>query len=247
MQHHGKARLSTFMRWCVVCDYAENNPAEFVEIKQPATPRYEWTATKWHAIRSALAIDGRGLALPSGAMMQVYMDLCFLLYQRNTDVRLLRTAQIDRAAGVIRFVPAKTLKSSGANVSVQITPAIAAVLDRAATIRKEWDAEGRKVWGYVICKRDGTVYAPNGISSAWDRACEHAGVTGLTSKSIRGYAATEADRQGYTKGQIQKALAHRLVTTTEGYIAKHEEVISAITLGLPVIQHETASILPLKF
>ena len=235
MQRDGKSRLSTFMRWCVVCDYAATNPCEFIEIKQMAPKRFDWTPAKWHAIRNALVIDKNGQAVPSGAMMQCYIDLCFLLYQRNTDVRLLLIPQVDYAAGLIRFVPAKTEHSTGANVSVPITADIAAVLRRATAIRAAWDADGRKIWKYAICKRDGTSYTASGLRDAWDAACTRAQIKGLTSKSIRAYAATEADRQGYTKGQIQKGLAHRLITTTEGYVARHEEVISAITLALPAV------------
>ena len=234
MQRDGKSRLSTFLRWCVVCDYATTNPCEFIEIKQPPAKRFDWSPTKWHAIRAALLHDKLDRIVPSGAMMQCYIDLCFLLYQRNTDVRLLTIPQVDKAANLIRFVPAKTEHSTGANVSVPITPAIAAVLARAKNLRDGWDAEGRKIWKYVICKKDGTTYTASGIRDAWDAACIRADIKGLTSKSIRSYAATEADRQGYTKGEIQKGLAHRLITTTEGYVAKHEEVVSALALALPV-------------
>ena len=66
--------------------------------------------------------------------MQCFIDLCYLTAQRSTEIRTLKWSQIDRAAGVIHFVPSKTEESSGAAVDFKITPEIEAVLDRIREI-----------------------------------------------------------------------------------------------------------------
>lgn len=103
-------------------------------------------------------------------MVQCYIDLCYMLYQRTTEIRLLKWSQIDSSAGVIHFTPTKTERSSGATVSVPITPAVEAVLERARKI-------GSVKSMYVIHKLNGEYYATRGIGTAWVRACARAGVT----------------------------------------------------------------------
>ena len=70
--------------------------------------------------------------VPTGPMMQCFIDLCYLTAQRSTEIRNLRwTADprdpdgcswVDRAAGVIHFRPSKTEDSSGVSVDFKITP-----------------------------------------------------------------------------------------------------------------------------
>jgi integrase len=67
----------------------------------------------------------------TGPMMQCFIELCYLTCQRSTEIRLLTWEQIDRATGVIHFVPTKTAESSGEAVDWPITPDIDTVLNRA--------------------------------------------------------------------------------------------------------------------
>lgn len=216
MKHHYKARLSTFFRWCASKRYAEGNPCRDISISLPVAKRVEWTPVAWHAIRDKLS-----------PMLQCYVDLCFLLYQRNTDVRLLKLTQIDDAG--VRNTPVKTVKSSGKNVTVPMTPEIKSVLERAAELRKGF----KLATIYVISKPDGQPYKASGIRSAWNRAQVDAGVEGYTTKSIRPYAASIAKRSGYSLEAIQVGLAHTSKGTTEGYMERHAESVSEITLKLP--------------
>lgn len=165
-------------------------------------------------------------------MHQCYHDLSFLIYQRTTDVRLLKRSQI--RDGVIHFEPSKTQESSGAAVDIPITPAIQAVLDRAAAISKEW----KVVCPYVIHTRLRTAFTRSGIYSAYRRADAeiHGGddkVIGLNPKALRPYSATTAKKQGFDINQLQVGLAHTSVKTTEGYVHQHEVPLSAVSLTLP--------------
>lgn len=217
MKHHYKSRLSTFFRWAALKRYAPGNPCRDITIPLPVARRVEWTPVIWHAIRDQLA-----------PMLQCYLDLCFLLYQRNTDVRLLTLPQIDDDG--IRVTPGKTLKASGKNVTIPLTPAIRAVLARAAELRKQ----GKPTF-YVIAKPDGQPYTASGIRSIIDRAQGRLDppLKGYTTKSIRPYAAAAAKRAGFSKDQIQIGLAHTSVGTTEGYMERHAEAVSVIVLDLP--------------
>lgn len=218
MKLHYKQRLSTFFIWCALKNYTAHNPCAVIKLAKPKAKRVLWTSEVWHTIRAKLE-----------PMMQVNMDLCFLLYQRNTDVRKLMLPQVDEKE--IRFTPAKTLKSSGANVTIPITSAVRAVLDRAEEMRKGFKIKSM----YVVCKPDGQPYTATGISSAFERAqraCTPP-LKGFTTKSIRPYAASAAKRSGYTLEQIKVGLAHMSIETTEGYMESHAESVSAIALELP--------------
>ncbi|MCE2724487.1 MAG: tyrosine-type recombinase/integrase [Burkholderiales bacterium] len=216
MKHHYKSRLSTFFRWCCTRRYCSHNPCRDIEVKLPPAKRVQWSVEAWHSIRAKLS-----------PMLQCYMDLCFLLYQRNTDARLLMLTQFQ--GNGISVTPLKTRRSSGKNVTIQRTPEIDAVLERATELKKGHEVASM----YVICKPDGDPYTASGIRSSFDRAQTLAGLSGFTTKSIRPYAASVARRMGYTKEQIQVGLAHTTMSTTEGYLDRHAEAVSAITLTLP--------------
>jgi integrase len=254
-QHHVKARLSTFFRWCVRRGLRADNPCREVWVESPPRHKSKWTDESFHAIRDALVPtqdetrwhrkDGRLRDdVRAGLMMQCYLDLSFLLYQRATDVRLLRSSQVREREKVIHFEPTKTAKSSGAEVDIPITPEIEAVLVRAKSLTKVKPGPGGDAFG--IQTRDGGGYTRYGVRSALDRAAEAAGyavrtpgakrarASGLTAKDLRPYAASAAKRQGYTLEQLKEGLAHTSITTTEGYIQQHTTPVSAVQLRLPV-------------
>ncbi len=214
-----KSRISTFFRWCIdEHNLRDINPCNEVWLKQPPKTKTPWTDSLFYAVRDRLS-----------AMHQCYHDLSFLLYQRTTDVRLLRRADVFDSH--IHFQPTKTEKSSGAAVDIKLTPEIRAVLERAATISKEW----KVVCGYVIHTRDGTPFTRSGIYSAYMRAdaALHGKPIGLNPKALRPYAATAAKLQGFSSEDIQTGLAHVSIRTTEGYIQQHEVPVSPVVLRLP--------------
>jgi len=140
---HYKARISTFFRWCIAdAGLIKINPCTAVWVERPVSRKTPWTPELFWEVRDRLE-----------PMHQCYHDLSFLLYQRTTDVRLLRRAQIRE--GVIHFAPSKTLRSSGKEVDIPITPAIQSVLDRAAELSKEIAKKRGVISPFVIHTRQG--------------------------------------------------------------------------------------------
>lgn len=214
---HYKATASRFFRWCVEeAGLRNDNPCREVWIKKAPKHKSKWTDELYLGIRDQVP-----------PMHQCYMDLSVLLYQRATDVRLLRRSQ--RQDGVIRFEPTKTERSSSAQVDIPETPEIQVVLDRAAAISREWGV----VCPFVIHTRQGTAYTRSGVYSAIRRAAEQLGATGLNPKDLRPYAASRAKQQGASLEQLKIALAHTSITTTEGYVQQHTVPVSPVVVTLP--------------
>lgn len=225
---HYKSLLSTFFRWTIIKRMRTTNPCEHVRLDKPPRKPLRWTPETFNAIRNALlTLNHKGAPRDAGVMMQCYMDLSYLLYQRATDVRLLERAQIRDEW--IYFRPTKTRESSGVELEIMITPEIRSVLDRAAAASKRM----RVVCRYVIHTRGGTAFTRSGIYSAFHRAAKTTGIEGINPKSLRSFAATMAKRQGATLEDLQEGLGHTSVTTTEGYVRKHEVRRSKIQLTLP--------------
>ncbi len=249
MQHHAKSRLSTFFRWCMEEGLRNDNPCRDLWIKGGARHKSKWTRESFHAIRDALLptldeskwrrADGRLRDdVRAGLMVQCYLDLSFLLYQRTTDIRRLRYSQILEAERLIHFEPTKTARSSGAEIYIPITAALEAVLGRARSLAKIKPGPGGDA--FVIQTRKGGPYTAFGIRSAIDRAAIRAGYatangprSGLTAKDLRAFAASCAKAQGYTLEQLKAGLAHTTITTTEGYVQQHTVPVSEVTLTLP--------------
>ena len=233
MKRHAKARLSTFFRWAVNTGLRETNPCREVWIEKAPKHKSKWTDASFHAIRDKLR-----------PIVQCYLDLSFLIYQRSTDVRLLRWSQVWEKQGVIHFKPSKTMKSSGLEIDIPITPQITAVLDRARSLAKIRSGPGGDA--FVIQTSNGSPYTASGIRGALGFAAEAAGLapprksgqqkpnaSGFTAKDMRAYAASSAERQGYTLRQLQLGLAHTSITTTEGYVQQHKTPVSEVALRLP--------------
>lgn len=68
---------------------------------------------------------------------------------------------------------------------------------------------------------------------SFKRACDRAGVAGVTLKDIRAKAATDAKERGYKDTQIQIALAHTDLESTEHYIRRRQLPVSEGTMELP--------------
>ncbi|MBE0612114.1 MAG: hypothetical protein IH604_00455 [Burkholderiales bacterium] len=220
---HYKARMSTFFRWCIAdVGLIKINPCNAVWLEKPVSKKTPWTPKLFWDVREKLE-----------PMHQCYHELSFLLYQRTTDVRLLRREQIRE--GVIHFAPSKTLKSSGKEVDIPITSAIQGVLDRAAVMSREIAKKRGVIGPYVIQTRQGTAYTRSGIHSAYRRADEelHGAATGLNPKALRPFAVTMAKKFGYRVDQLQIGLAHTSQKTTEGYVQQHEVPVSEVMLELP--------------
>lgn len=183
-----KGHLVKFFAWCNRRGLLNTNPAREVTVDKPPKRDVYMTDEQYLKIRENLLIGKDGRPTRSGPMVQCYMDLLFLLYQRGTEVRLLRWDQVTEEG--IAFKPTKTERSTGAKVFIPMTDAIRSVLERAKAIRKMRSM-------YLIHTEHGQPYTAHGIGSAFERACERAKVTGVTLKDIRAKAATDAKKLGY--------------------------------------------------
>lgn len=235
MQRVMRAFLSGFFQWCIENRRVTENPCRELRLKKPRPRRTYITDEHFAKIRGAMLETVYALAdrevsatVPTGPTMQCFVDLCYLTAQRSTDVRLLEWSAVDRAGGVIHFVPSKTEDSSGAAVDVAITPEIAAVLDRAESLR----CKGAT---HVVHRRDGRQFAATGVRSAWTRAVERAGLAGegYTVKDIRAKALTDAMRAGHSIEDLKVMAAHADSRTTQIYVKRREVPVSSIRVRVP--------------
>lgn len=238
MQRVMRSFMSGFCRWCIRNRLMTDNPCLHIKLKKPKPRKAYISDEQFVAIREAMLIDKTGSRVPAGPMMQCFVDLCYLTVQRTTDIRMLRWSQVDEAAGVIHFVPSKTEDSSGATVDWPITPEIHAVLERARELGKRPGGKVSRIQEArtdrtVIQTLTGAVYGATGVRSAWDRACERAGIAGFTLRDIRAKALTDAKRAGYDIAALMVAGAHTDAKTTEIYIKQRETPLSQVHLRIP--------------
>jgi len=219
-----RGHMSKFFAWCCRTDLLEVNPAREVEVAKPPARDVYITDDQYVAIRNALLVGKDGKPTRSGAMVQCYMDLPYLLYQRGTEIRLLRRDQVTDEG--IAFKPSKTERSSAKQVMVPLSEDAKAVLARAQSLGKVRSL-------YVVHTEHGQPYTAGGIASLFKRACARAGVTGVTLKDIRAKAATDAKERGYGEAQIQVALAHTDLKTTRGYLRGRNLPVSELMMELP--------------
>jgi integrase len=129
-------------------------------------------------------------------MQQYLIDLCYLTLQRSTKIRLLKWSDVDRATGVIHFLPTKTEDSSGIAVDIVITPEIVAVLERIAEI----DGYTRIGAAPVIHALNGSEYAPGAFRAAFDRA----------ELSEMGYTGQDDSREGADRRKTRRVRYQRV-------------------------------------
>ncbi|WP_240493667.1 tyrosine-type recombinase/integrase [Pandoraea sp. ISTKB] len=228
MQRVMRAFLSGFFSWCIVKRNMTQNPCREVRLKKPKTRGIYIPDDHFIAIRDALMKGKNGRPLRSGEIIQCFVDLCYLTMQRSTDVRNLRWSDVDRDAKVIHFLPSKTEDSTGEAVDWPITAEIDAVLERAR-------AFGKVKGTHVIHSLSGKPYKATTVRSAWDRACDRAGLENVvyTIKDIRAKAITDADGAGYTMEQLRVAAAHSDVKTTEIYVKSRLIPTSVVKIKIP--------------
>ncbi|HEV8291664.1 MAG TPA: tyrosine-type recombinase/integrase, partial [Tepidisphaeraceae bacterium] len=76
-------------------------------------------------------------------------------------------------------------------------------------------------------------YTASGVREVWRGACRRAGVIDATIKDLRGKAVTDARKSGYTLEEIQVAVAHTDIRTTQDYVKQREQPESAVIVGMP--------------
>lgn len=200
------------------------NPAKQISVAAPQKRDVYMTDEQYMKIWDALLTGKDGKPTRTGAMVQCYMDLLYLLYQRGTDVRLLRWDQITPEG--ILFKPTKTERSSGTKVLVPIGNDTRVVLKRLKGLSKMRSM-------YLIHTEHGQPYTGNGIGSLFRRAASRAGVQGVTLKDLRAKAATDAKKHGYKNDQLQTALAHTDGATMRDYLRSRDVPVSEVVMTIP--------------
>jgi len=219
-----KATLSKFFAWCCRKGYCKTNPAKEVEVKATQKRNVYITDEQFNAVTAALLVGEDKKPTRTGEMVKCYMELLYMLFQRGTEIRLLRWDQI--VDGGILFTPTKTEKAAGTNVQWPITDAVREVLKTAKRVAKMNSM-------YVISNEQGQPYTTHGIATLFSRACKRAKIEGITLKDIRSKASTDAIKQGYTMKQLQVSLAHTDEATTRGYVRNKVAPTNEIVLQLP--------------
>lgn len=136
------------------------------------------------------------------------MDLAYLIGQRPADVLRIRRDQI--RDGRLEIQPAKTRRSSGAKVSIEITGELAIVLERITS-------RPRRISSVLLFQRpDGSAVTIQMIQRRWQAARADAGVPAEAAqfRDLRAKAATDLADLAHA----QALLAHSSRGTTEVYI-----------------------------
>ena len=219
-----KASLSKFFEWCCRKGVLEHNPAKEVSVEAPPKRDVYITHEQFTAVCAHLLVGEDKKPTRTGEMVKCYVELLYMLFQRGTDVRLLRWDQIT-PEGII-FKPTKTEKKAGTKVRWPITTQLEAVLATAKRVATMGSM-------YVISNEQGQPYTTHGIATLFNRACKRAKIVGITLKDIRSMASTDAIQQGYSREQLKVAIAHTDMSTTDGYIRNQVAPVSEIVLTLP--------------
>jgi integrase len=227
MQRTMRAFLMGFFQWCRENRYYKHeNPCNGIRLKQPAPRGVYITDEHFAKIRAELAINPMVLAM---------VDLCYLTLQRSTEVRALvwkkssdaEVNWVDRAKGVLHFLPSKTRETSGLGVDVVITPDIEAALEMARST-------GKVKSPLVLHTRAGRPWKDTAALEVWRRACNRAKLQQYryTIKDIRAKAITDAKVLGYSPEQLKVAAAHTDVATTQVYFKDGKVFRSEVKLSL---------------
>lgn len=208
----------------------QDNPCDQLDLsdyrmkRREALPAHDAIA----AIRNAALLGLDGLPTESGPMFQCILDMSYLIWQRAIDVRTLLESQVSENA--IRFKPSKTAHTSGKVLDVEITPQMAAIIQRARDIKRKYGITSP----YLFPTQKSGPYTKSGLNSMWRRAKARAGVTDdVQFKDLRALGATDAARTGTARKGIQTRLAHTTAKTTEIYIKEAIPELSTIDLKLP--------------
>lgn len=220
-----KSKLSIFFKWAVRRGLRNDNPCRDLTVDGGRKRKVLVTNEQFLDMREGMLTGEKGGKAPAGPMRQCYLDLCYLIFQRVTEIRLLRKDDI--RGGCIHFTPSKTADSTGASVAVPITPQIQAVLDRAAACYPGLASD------YVIHTRTGSAYTPRSLRVVWRSVAKRNGIEGITQRDIRPMAMTNAKRAGYRLEQLQVAATHADPAMTKHYIRDSDVPVSEVAMSLP--------------
>lgn len=214
-----------FKMACAPLRLRQDNPCDQVDTFNlgPKRGRYI-TDAEFYAIRRGAVKSTDARKVPTGEMIVCAIDLAYLTFQRQGEIRRLLWSDMDD--DWLYFQPSKTKNTTGARVRWRRTPEIDAVLERARTIGKVKSMN-------VIHNLKGRPYTKSGIETAWSRACVRANVKDANFHDLRGKGLTDAKERGYTMRELQDGATHATASTTDGYIKLRQELESKIALPMP--------------
>lgn len=196
-----RALIGELMRFAIEKGFraAGTNPVTEVvrTMKTPGRTRYI-TDSELRRIKVA-AIDRRPRVLEpgefqenrSGRMLCALIDMAYLTGQAVGDLLALEWADFSDEG--ILFARSKVAHSTGARVVIQWTPRLRELEDRLRAMRRARRGFGAS----VFVKHSGEPYTYSGVSSAWERSRDRAGVAGCTFHDIKAKALTDKeDREG---------------------------------------------------
>ena len=85
----------------------------------------------------------------------------------------------------------------------------------------------------MIQTAGGGAFTKSGMNSVWRVACVKAEIKGVTTRDVRPFALTTAEKMAYRIEDLRKSAAHSTVTTTGGYLDQYRAVVSPVTMTLP--------------
>jgi integrase len=134
-------------------------------------------------------------AFLKGAPAHLHLPLLLALWTGQRQGDLLRLSWTQYDGKVIRLQQSKT----GARVVVPI----------GAPLKAALDAIGGKE-GPILRTSDGTPWTPDGFRASWGKACDKAGIVGVTFNDLRGTAVTRLALAGCTEAEIATITGHSL-------------------------------------
>lgn len=207
------------------------NPVSSIKrMETPARDRYptdsEVRRIKFHAMMGRPDRWGHRNRTRSGPMLAALIDLAYLTGQRVGDLLDLRwnkQAALDAEGNVeapyiaaegIFFKPSKTQKSTGAKVLVTWTPRLRAVIEQIKSI-------GRRNMQFVLTNQDAQPLLYSTFATAWWRACDRAGIKGLTFHDMKAKALTDTEELHGMKAAQTKG-AHSTEKQTKDYVRRRK-------------------------
>lgn len=212
-----RAQIGELMRYAIEKGWREagTNPVREIIRTLPTPPRDRYLSdSEIRRIKVAGFYGRDGKRTRSGAMLAALVDMAYLTGQRIGDLLELQWDAVG-TDGIV-FEPQKTAETTGARVLIEWTPKLADVVRRLRELRVE-----RRGFGpWVFTKQNGQHAGYWGMSSAWRRACERAGVADAHFHDLRAKALTDTESQlgmqaarrkgsHSTEGQTADYIRHR--------------------------------------
>lgn len=206
-----RAQIRELMRYAVERGLRGDNPVEHIRtVPERARTRYI-TDSELRRIKVAAMTGEDGRRTRSGPMLCCLIDMAYLTGQRIGDLLALEWSALTPAG--IAFQPAKTRRSTAAQVVIEWTPRLRDVERRMRELRKA----RRGFAPQVFTSQDGKAYTYWGASTAWRRAVKRAGQHDAHFHDLRAKALTDKEASE-GMGAARLMGTHSTETQTADYL-----------------------------